>query len=150
MITIDEVINWVAAKSHTRKGRLALTALGLLGISLIIAVPILRNATSPPASAPAAPVVAPDVTVRPLPPVLFPTTTIPPIVPTPRIGPPLTDPTTVPVKPRTAATFPSTPQTQAPPPTFPPVTAPPVTAPPATSPPVTAPPDTGGIVVPVG
>src|SRR3954453_11471800 len=135
VLTIDDLINLVLTRARSRRGRFVVTAMGLLVVTAIVFVPIVRRSGHPaaPSSTPTVPIVTDPPTTEGL------TTRVVPLLPVidTRIGkerygakPPV--PTTVPTS--TATTAATTPAT------FPPLTAgAPVTAPPATAgPPATA------------
>ena len=154
---VDDVINFVQAKFHTRRGRMATTGLVFVAVGAVAVAPSLMHANEAPSRQSVVPQTSP-IDIKFVPPQLPPTTTtidtsatdlpvgvnlgsrLGGALPTPSTKPPVTAP------PVTAPPVTAAPVT-APPVTAPPVTAPPVTAPPPTAPPVTLPPD-GPIVVP--
>jgi hypothetical protein len=153
ILTIDDLINLVSSKAHTRGGRIVTGASALVLLGAIIVAPIVirsNQSGAGPSSTPTIPVVT-------VPPNTNRTAFVVPPVDTKvngssyRIGPnPNASPTTaaapkVTAPPATTAPVTLPPvtapaQTYSPPPTFPPPTfAPPPTAPPVTAPPATTP-----------
>ena len=150
--TVDEVINLLQFKLHTRGGRRFLIAAGITLAVVIAIIPIMRRSGAHPTDAlsnrPTAPITLPVTTSTAS---LTPGSLVLPLGGGDRIGPPLTT-----VPPATTAPRVTAPPATAAPVTAPPATAAPVTAPPATPAPTTAPPATDpgppdtGIPVPVG
>ena len=159
-LTVDDLINFVSSKAHTRRGRVVVGASSLVLLAAIIFVPIMirSNQNAGPSSTPAVPVVtvppstgAPTAFVEPTIPIdtalndhnrygerpetATPATAAPPATTAPTTtAPPATTPVTAPPA-TTPATFPQ--------PTYPPATNPPATTPATT--PLTLPP--GGVTV---
>jgi hypothetical protein len=152
IITIDDLINLISEKAHTRRGRMVVSVSSVLLLGAIIFTPLVLHATqrTSPSSTPATPV----VTVPPankaqttrLNPLIVPIDTAndrtyygPRITATTVAAPPPTPPTTA--APPTTAPAIAAPVQTAPPVTYPQVTYPQTPAtPPPTSPPVTSPP----------
>jgi hypothetical protein len=154
---VDDVINFVQAKFHTRRGRMATFGLLFVAAGAVAVAPSLMHANETPSRQSVVPQTSPiDIKYVPTQSPVTTTTIFAgadlPVgvdlgsrlggaLPTPSTKPPATAP------PATAAPATAPPAT-APPATAPPATAPPATAPPATSPPLTLPPDGSPIVVP--
>ena len=152
--TVDDVINFVQAKLHSRRGRMVSSGLVLVAAGAVAVAPSLMHSNSRPTRQAVVPQTSP-ISISLVPAEAPPTPTtldVQPLVVDPlpgsRLGGLLPQPTTTSVAPRVVATPATAPPATAPPATAPPATAPPVTAPPATAaPPLTLPAD-GPITVP--
>jgi hypothetical protein len=164
ILTVDDLINLISMKAHTRAGRIVTGVSSVVLLAAIIVGPIIIRSDKSgagPSSTPTIPVVTvpPSTNVQTAyVKVPFPVDTY--VNDTNRYGenPNRAAPTTAPPPPSTTVAPPTT--VPPPPPvtapaavpqaTFPPATFPPATFPPATSPPPTSPPATTPLTIPPG